>query len=220
MVVLTTWEGPSLVLDASGQQVMSLDVTADHHGRVAAVNRVGSVVAIGEEPNRGDGTGMVQLWDLERRSIVGTIDVLADDLSFSADGTLLAVAQGNDATVWSVDDATPVSTLTGHLGSVWSVAFDPSAETVATTSQDGTVRLWNAETGAPRLVLPGHDIVSAGIAFVSDGTALVSGGGDGVARVWALDLGDLMGIAQDKLTRGLTEAECREYLHVASCPDS
>ncbi|CAN5915355.1 hypothetical protein BH23ACT10_BH23ACT10_06220 [soil metagenome] len=26
-------------------------------------------------------------------------------------------------------------------------------------------------------------------------------------------------IARDKLTRDLTDAECREYLHVDACPD-
>jgi WD40 repeat protein len=56
----------------------------------------------------------------------------------------------------------------------------------------------------------GYRIVSAGLAFTNDGDVLVSGGGDGVARVWALDVDDLIGIAQDKLTRGLTGTECRE----------
>lgn len=59
---------------------------------------------------------------------------------------------------------------------------------------------------------------AAGDAFVADGKALASGGGDGVARVWALDVDDLISIAEDKLTRGFTEAECREYLHVHTCP--
>ena len=35
---------------------------------------------------------------------------------------------------------------------------------------------------------------------------------DGLVRVWALDLDDLITIAKDRLTRTLTDAECRQYL--------
>ena len=72
--------------------------------------------------------------------------------------------------------------------------------------------------GCPGWVLPGHDVESASAAFSGDGTLLWSAGGDGVTRVWALDVDDLIGIAEDKLTRGLADAECREYLHVDECP--
>jgi len=34
----------------------------------------------------------------------------------------------------------------------------------------------------------------------------------------ALDLDDLLKIAHDELTRTLTDAECRQYLHVEACP--
>jgi hypothetical protein len=34
----------------------------------------------------------------------------------------------------------------------------------------------------------------------------------------ALDLDDLVDIAERELTRDLTDAECRQYLHVERCP--
>ena len=37
-------------------------------------------------------------------------------------------------------------------------------------------------------------------------------------RVWALDMDDLLEIAQENVTRSLTDAECRRYLHVEACP--
>jgi hypothetical protein len=36
--------------------------------------------------------------------------------------------------------------------------------------------------------------------------------------VWALKLDDLIDIAKKELTRGLTDEECRQYLHVERCP--
>ena len=49
---------------------------------------------------------------------------------------------------------------------------------------------------------------------------LASIGDDGIARVWALDLDDLIAIANDRLTRGFSEDECRQYLHLERCPDA
>jgi len=82
---------------------------------------------------------------------------------------------------------------------------------------DRTVRLWDVDTGVQRLVLRGHELIVGRVAFSPDGSKLASGPLDGTARVWALDLDDLIKIARRELTRELTEAECRQYLHGA-CP--
>jgi WD40 repeat protein len=35
------------------------------------------------------------------------------------------------------------STLRGHTGPVWSVAFSPDGKTLASGSQDGAIKLWD-----------------------------------------------------------------------------
>ena len=50
-----------------------------------------------------------------------------------------------------------------------------------------------------------------------DGERLVTTSA-GVARVWALDLDDLVEIAEDRVTRSLSDDECQQYLHVPACP--
>jgi hypothetical protein len=42
--------------------------------------------------------------------------------------------------------------------------------------------------------------------------------GGGMVRIWALDVDDLLEIANENVTRSLTDEECRRYLHIESCP--
>ena len=65
------------------------------------------------------------------------------------------------------------------------------------------------------MALSGHDGF-ADIDVSMDGRYLVTADGT-IARVWALDLDELVGIAESRLTRSLTEAECVSY-HFETCP--
>ena len=38
-------------------------------------------------------------------------------------------------------------TLTGHSGSVWSVAYSPDGKHIVSGSWDSTVKVWNVATG-------------------------------------------------------------------------
>ncbi|NJO71483.1 MAG: hypothetical protein HC825_06940 [Oscillatoriales cyanobacterium RM1_1_9] len=64
-------------------------------------------------------------------------------LSFSSDGQWLASASiDGTAKVWRAD-GTLVTTLKGHQGAVWAVAFRPGSRQLVTTGQDKTIRLWS-----------------------------------------------------------------------------
>jgi hypothetical protein len=56
-----------------------------------------------------------------------------------------------------------------------------------------------------------------GLAFSPDGSKLASHSPTQI-RIWALDIDDLLEIAREKVTRSLTDEECRQFLHVAKCP--
>ena len=47
---------------------------------------------------------------------------------------------------------------------------------------------------------------------------LASSSDDGTVRVWALEVDELVEVAERGLTRGLTRDECRQHLHAERCP--
>jgi WD40 repeat protein len=158
-----------------------------------------------------------RVWDWAHGEVITDIREWATVVAFDSTGTRIAtdVSDGG-AAIWDAATGERMVTLSGHTGVVSDVAFAPGGDVLATASADGTVRLWTTESGDERLVLRGHDGPVDGLAFSPDGSQLASVS-LGEVRVWALDLDDLVDIAESRLTRALTDEECRQYLHVDRC---
>jgi len=78
-----------------------------------------------------------------------------------------------------------VMTLTGHEGSVHSIAYCTDGRLLASGSADGTVRIWDMRTGEEAMApLRNGDVAVWAVAFASNGKSLVSGTDGGVVCVW------------------------------------
>ena len=77
-----------------------------------------------------------------------------------------------------------VRTLAGHTGGVYSVAFSPDGQYLASGSADNTIKLWEVATGREVRTLAGHTRIVFSVAFSPDGRTLVSGSTDNTIKLW------------------------------------
>ena len=216
-------EGVTRIVDRSGEEVAVL--REDPGFRLSAVqfSPDARLLATARFPaGRAElVTPQVTIWDWRQGRVATTIDTLAEGVAFDPSGARIATASTfGVAEIWDVGSGDKVATLAGHTGAVNEVAFGAEGSVVATASTDGTVRLWDPGSGAQVMVLRGHESAVWDVAFSRDGSKLASASPEGSVRVWALDVGDLIRIANTKITRSLTAEECRTYLHVEPCPSA
>ncbi len=90
-----------------------------------------------------------------------------------------------------VDGQMPDTFLKSSGFSVYTVAFSPDEQTLASGSFDNTIRLWNAITGEHIRKLEGHTDTVRSVAFSPDGQTLASGSDDNTIKLWDVASGTL-----------------------------
>jgi WD40 repeat protein len=163
----------------------------------------------------------VWVWDVETGTALARREVASrpSGMSFNADGTRLALAsslpaQEGDRSYGLVQI---LDTRSGDLvferrfdQVATSVAFHPNDASIVSGHADGWVCLWDATTGRDLAEIRHRNIVNT-VAFSPDGRWLLSAAQDGIARVTMFRTEDLLGEADLRLPRVLTEAELMEF---------
>ena len=114
-------------------------------------------------------------------------------LTFSADGSQLAVANGNGIALYDTYTGEVLTLLPLLMADVTALALSSAKEedggkpTIASAGEDATVRLWDARTGEHRADFIGHTDPVVSLKFSSDGNILASGSFKEI-RLWRLTL--------------------------------
>lgn len=207
-----TGETVATLHEQSGQKVTSVRFSAD--GRRLVTTREGLDRVVPGEMH-------VTVWDWETGDIVSTIDTSAAMVAIDPTGRTIATSRRVETKVdvWDASTGDRLATLAAPV-QVTAVEFSADGARIATAHTDGSSRVWEVATGVQQLSLAETGVEVVALAFSPDGMKLASNDADGVTRVWALDVDDLVAIAEDRRTRGFTDDECRQYLHRSGCSTS
>jgi WD40 repeat protein len=212
-------DGLAQIVDRSGTEVASLPAEQGFGIGTVEFSPDGRLLATAAfsmgRPNLT--TQHVSLWDWEDGTVRTTITSPIDRVAFDPSAPRLAAATPNGGEIWDTETGERVRTLTGGTGGLIDIAYSPDGSLIAAVSVDSSVGVWDARSGVQRLMLGGRGSTLVAVAFSPDGSRLASAGFEPTVRVWALDLDDLIEIAEGELTRDLTDEECRQYLHEL-CP--
>ena len=144
----------------------------------------------------GSADRTMRVWDMRHGTIsaVQPLDTFrADVIGVVAAGGkegLVAFASGpwgnpslnRDIQLWQTHYERPRRVLRGHAANVWSIAYAPGADRLASADAAGAVKLWDSRRGNC-LVTMTNPAFTQVLAWSPDGSALAAGLADGTVRV-------------------------------------
>ncbi|MBW4639940.1 MAG: pentapeptide repeat-containing protein [Gloeocapsa sp. UFS-A4-WI-NPMV-4B04] len=147
----------------------------------------------------------IRIWNVSNGDCLSVLQGHTDGVRcvrYSPDGQLLAsCSQDQSIRLWNTPHAPAsasqfdgkqsngkpdVRVLYGHTNWVWSLAFSPKGDMLASSSDDGTLRLWQVLDGHAINVLDCHTYDIFALAISADGQQLASAGQDQAAHLWNL----------------------------------
>jgi WD40 repeat protein len=131
---------------------------------------------------------VVRLWDADQRvSREFQAREPINQIAFSPDSLRIVAAAPEAMHLWDLESGQE-RVFSQHQGTVYSLAFSPSGELIASAGADKNIVLWAVASGRSR-ILQGHEATVLSVAFDREGKYLASSSQDRAVRIWDLSTG-------------------------------
>ena len=171
----------------------------------------GQVNAVAFSPNgqllaSGGDDWTFKLWNIPQQRHIATLEHITNrsrsqvkGVAFSPDGQLLASAGHLGVKLWDVNNQTEIATLQ-HDDWVFTTAFSPNGQHLATGDNAGIVRIWDVQTRQAITQLEGDTVTVYAVKFSSDGRTFATAGYNGKIKLWAVSNWELLGTLENRGT--------------------
>ncbi|PSB08749.1 hypothetical protein C7B76_26110, partial [filamentous cyanobacterium CCP2] len=136
----------------------------------------------------------VRLWELATGNCTQTLpvgsrvwSVAFSSLQAEIEPLLVTGDEAQRVKVWQIASGHCLHTFEGHRSRVWTAAFSPDAQVIASGSDDQTIRLWETQTGRCIRTFQGYNNWIWAVSYGHSGFA--SGSEDGMVRLWDAQTG-------------------------------
>ncbi|KAG7449156.1 Trp-Asp repeat-containing protein [Guyanagaster necrorhizus] len=174
--------------------------------RFKDVARSGAIRTDGKLVVAGDDTGLIQVFDINSRAILRTLDshkqpVYVTKFSTLTPTQILSCSDDTTAKLWDVPSQTSISTFTSHTDYVRTGQVSSSNPNIILTgSYDGTVRMFDARSGHCEMIMSrsnsGEKSPVEQVLMFPSGTVAISSSGP-IIRSWDI-------VAGGRCTRALS----------------
>ena len=213
----------SKLLDiATGELLLEMDRHTDSINH-AAFSPDGVLFATGGSDRT------VGLYDSNSMQHVVSLDMtgLVEQVSFSPDGLILAAGDVRGIVkLWDVGELkgglNPTEALVHEFvatkGALLLLRFSVDGNELITMGFERAATFWDTDTWERLYSIDlGESTAGAGFGLSPDGERMAAAG-EASIQIYSLDVNELIQIAESRVTRLLTDEECRQLLHLDSCP--
>ena len=125
----------------------------------------------------------VRAWDTTERNQVGKLKAVADRISLSDDGRLVACLVGTSVKLWDRSGEAALATVGEHGSGAVALAIDARGERIVSAGEHGLVRLHDI-SGKPPIMLTGLRNRINAVVFSPDGEQIAAAGQDFKVMLW------------------------------------